>query len=180
MNTRLLFRQSSLGKISSFQPLGSTLSSSYHNSSTVSSIIRPKDIYIPLDKVEFQFARSSGPGGQNVNKLNTKAELRFNVSSADWIPSEVKQRLRVLQASKISKDGELYLSSQEHRTQTKNKDDCVSKLQEILADAYIEPKERQMWEGLSEKGKDQRKQERKRRGEVKESRRSKNVNDYSD
>eukprot|EP01036_Dinobryon_divergens_P050807 gene50807-68020_t len=49
---------------------------------------RPNDIFIPLDKVDFNFARSSGPGGQNVNKLNTKAEIRFNVSTADWIPDE--------------------------------------------------------------------------------------------
>ena len=53
---------------------------------------RAKDIEVPTDKLFFSFVRSSGPGGQNVNKLNTKAELRFNIDSADWIPFEVKQR----------------------------------------------------------------------------------------
>ena len=48
---------------------------------------KAKDINIPLDKVDFAFARSSGPGGQNVNKLNTKAELRFEIDSASWIPN---------------------------------------------------------------------------------------------
>ena len=67
---------------------------------------RPDDIYIPLDKIDFSFARSSGPGGQNVNKLNTKAEIRFNIQLADWIPNEVKQRLIQYQSNKINKDGE--------------------------------------------------------------------------
>ena len=56
---------------------------------------KPKDIHIPLDKVQFAFARSSGPGGQNVNKLNTKAELRFSVQDAgnSWLPKPVADRL---------------------------------------------------------------------------------------
>ena len=132
-----------------------------------------------MDKVEFQFARSSGPGGQNVNKLNTKAEIRFNLTTADWIPEEVKQRLREAQGNKISKNGEIIISSQEHRTQAKNKEDCITKLQEILAEAYVEPKERAIWEGLGEKGKEMRVQERKKRSAVKDFRRKKNF-DFDD
>ena len=52
----------------------------------------PRDVEIPLDKIEFSYARSSGPGGQNVNKVNTKAELRFHVLSAEWLPMDVRQR----------------------------------------------------------------------------------------
>lgn len=148
-----------------------THASGFHNSSASLAVFRPKDIYIPLDKVEFQFARSSGPGGQNVNKLNTKAEIRFNLTTADWIPEEVKERLREAQGNKISKNGEVIISSQEHRTQSKNKEDCISKLQEMLAEAYVEPKERNIWEGISEKGKEKRVQERKKRSVVKENRR---------
>jgi hypothetical protein len=59
---------------------------------------------------------------QNVNKLNTKAEIRFNIQLADWIPNEVKQRLIQYQSNKINKDGELLITSQEHRTQGKNKE----------------------------------------------------------
>lgn len=158
-------------------PLAS--SSSYHNSSIAATVFRARDIVIPLDKVEFQFARSSGPGGQNVNKLNTKAEIRFNLTSADWIPEEVKQRLRAAQGNKISKNGEIIISSQEHRTQNKNKEDCISKLQEMLAEAYVEPKERTIWEGLGEKGKEMRVQERKKRSAVKDFRRQKNF-DFDD
>ena len=52
------------------------------------------DVHIPVEKLDFSYARSSGPGGQNVNKVNTKAEMRFKVDDADWIPEEVKGRLK--------------------------------------------------------------------------------------
>jgi peptidyl-tRNA hydrolase ICT1 len=66
-------------------------------------------------RLDFNFARSSGPGGQNVNKVNTKAEIRFNVRQADWLSREVKDRLLDYQSNKVSKDGDLIVSSQEHR-----------------------------------------------------------------
>ena len=76
---------------------------------------RPEEIEIPLDKIEMKACRSSGPGGQNVNKLNTKVEIRFNINEADWIPSEVKGRLAQYHPTKISKEGDLIVTSQEHR-----------------------------------------------------------------
>lgn len=117
-------------------------------------------------------------GGQNVNKLNTKAEVRFNVLEATWLPDEVKERLLDLQANKINNSGDLIVTSQEHRTQTSNRKDCFEKLQKMIAEAYIEPKERAMWEGISEKGKQQRKEEKRKRGVVKENRRIKQSRDY--
>ena len=108
--------------------------------------VKLPDVHIPVEKLDFNFARSSGPGGQNVNKLNTKAEMRFNVDDADWIPDEVKARLKESQEKNINKMGELYVSSQEHRTQKQNKLDCVEKLREMVAFAYLEPKERKMYE----------------------------------
>jgi len=140
---------------------------------------RARDIFIPMDKLEFAFARSSGPGGQNVNKLNTKAEIRFKVDTADWLPDAVRSRLKVYQSNKISKEGDLIITSQEHRTQAKNKDDCVQKLQEMIAEAYVEPKDRNMWVGISEKGKAQRRDEKRSRGNIKSSRRA-NKSDYDD
>ncbi len=68
-----------------------------------------------LHRLDINFARSSGPGGQNVNKVNTKAEVRFNVRQADWLTREVKDRLLDYQSAKINKDGDLIVSSQEHR-----------------------------------------------------------------
>jgi protein subunit release factor B len=127
-------------------------------------------------RVEFSFARSSGPGGQNVNKLNTKAELRFHVQSATWLQPEVRQRLVQYQSNKVSKEGDLIISSQEHRTQSKNKDDCVEKLKIMIAEAMLTPKEREMWVGISEKGKLQRKNDKRKRGDVKEGR--KRIKDF--
>ena len=117
------------------------------------------------------FVRSSGPGGQNVNKLNTKAEVRFKVSSADWIPDETKERLIEYQASKINKNGELIIVCQEFRTQAKNKQECISKLKEIIADASIKPKDREMWTGIGEKGKKERRKTKSFKSEKKASRR---------
>jgi len=74
-----------------------------------------KKIDIPFDQLEVKYARSSGPGGQNVNKLNTKAEIRFKVSEAEWMSEEVRRRLEEQQKNRINKDGELIISSQEHR-----------------------------------------------------------------
>lgn len=72
-------------------------------------------ISIPIDRLEIKYSRCSGPGGQNVNKLNTKAEIRFKVLEADWIPVEARQRLFQYNQNKMNNDGELIITSQEHR-----------------------------------------------------------------
>mmetsp|Transcript_37160 Transcript_37160/g.37833 ORF Transcript_37160/g.37833 Transcript_37160/m.37833 type:complete len:191 (-) Transcript_37160:160-732(-) len=136
---------------------------------------RPPKVVIPVDKLDIQFSRSSGAGGQNVNKLSTKAEVRFNVDLADWLPEEVKSRLQQQQSKRINNIGELVLSSQEHRTQSRNKEDCIQKLKAMVEQAYIEPKERNQWKGIGEKGKAQRRDMKSKRSEVKKSR-SKNIN----
>lgn len=138
---------------------------------------KAKDIKIPMDQVEFGFSRSSGPGGQNVNKLNTKAELRFHIDSASWIPEDVRGRLREIQGNKINNSGELLITSQEFRTQSKNKDDCISKLQTMLEEAYIEPKDREMWTGISKKTKIERRDNKRHRASIKANRKV-NKNDY--
>ena len=70
---------------------------------------------IPVDSLEFHYTRSSGPGGQNVNKVNTKAELRFNVVAAKWLPDDVRERFMDQEKNKINQDGILVMSSQEQR-----------------------------------------------------------------
>ena len=141
---------------------------------------KAKDIDIPIDKVNFSFARSSGPGGQNVNKLNTKAELRFNVEEAAdvWIPKVVAKRLQELQSNKINSAGELLITSQEHRTQKDNKSDCLTKLQSMLEEAYIEPKDRKTWTGISKRTKDDRKDFKRHRAAIKSTRGKGNYKDY--
>ena len=90
---------------------------------------------MPLDRIATSFLRSSGPGGQNVNKVNTRVEMRFVVDDADWIPADVRGRLHTLQRSRINKTGELVVDSQKHRTQRQNRTDCEAKLRAMLAEA---------------------------------------------
>jgi len=145
----------------------------------VRRFILPKDVYLPLDRISFNFARSSGPGGQNVNKLNTKSEARFHVDSADWIEPEVRKRIHEYHGNRVNKDGELIVTSQEHRTQMRNKDDCITKLRELIAEASVPPKDRHLWEGISDRGKERRKDEKRKRGDVKKAR-GKNSKDFFD
>ena len=84
-----------LGLITPLSPTQALISTRFaylSSSRALSSMKDPRDVEIPLDKIEFSYARSSGPGGQNVNKVNTKAELRFHVMSAEWLPMDVRQR----------------------------------------------------------------------------------------
>jgi protein subunit release factor B len=98
---------------------------------------------IPKEKLDIKFVKaSSGPGGQNVNKLNTKAEVRFKPKDADWIPKVMIDRFIELNATKINKDGEIVITSIRHRLQAHNLKDCLEKLREYLEEAAIIPKER--------------------------------------
>eukprot|EP00128_Syssomonas_multiformis_P003899 Colp12_sorted_trinity150504_noHs@12117 len=96
---------------------------------------------LPKNRLSISFAKSGGPGGQNVNNVNTKAEVRFKLDDADWIPAWVRKKLREQQANKINKDGELVISSQRTRTQKGNLDDAFEKLEEMLYAASEKPKE---------------------------------------
>lgn len=90
---------------------------------------------IPLDRLCVKFIKSSGPGGQNVNKVNTKVEMRFNLSAANWLPKYVQQRLRATLGSRINSRDEFHLSSDRYRTQKQNLDDCVTKLESWIKEA---------------------------------------------
>ena len=74
--------------------------------------LRLFSIKIPVHQLTYTHSRSSGPGGQNVNKVNSKVDIRFNVDEADWIPDEAKQRLKQEWAHHINKEGQLFLQSQ--------------------------------------------------------------------
>jgi protein subunit release factor B len=150
----------------------STTSIDDEESTTTTTWIVPNHILIPDDKVLLSYSRSSGAGGQNVNKVNTKVELRLHIPSAHtWgLPFEVIQRLQTNEASRINKEGYLILTSQEYRTQIQNKKDVLQKLQSIIKVAYVRPKVRNMRVGLSKVTKMNRIDEKRKNSMKKESR----------
>ena len=99
----------------------------------------PPRISIPDSEFQFTFVRSSGPGGQNVNKVNTKAVLRWPVAASPSLPPAVRDRFRTRYASRLTTDGELVLSSQRFRDQAKNRDDCLEKLRAMLEAVAVAP-----------------------------------------
>lgn len=95
---------------------------------------------ITIDHVTVNFARSGGPGGQNVNKVNTKVDMRFNVQNARWLSDRVRDKIMQTEKNRINKDGELVISSTKTRTQKGNIEDALSKLQAIIdAASYVPP-----------------------------------------
>ncbi|HKD35955.1 MAG TPA: alternative ribosome rescue aminoacyl-tRNA hydrolase ArfB [Pirellulales bacterium] len=99
-------------------------------------------IRIPLDEFSFSFARSAGPGGQNVNKLNTKATLRWQVVASPSLPDDVRRRFLAKFNNRLASDGELILTSQRFRDQSRNRADCLEKLREMVASVAVAPKKR--------------------------------------
>ena len=97
---------------------------------------------IPLREFRFSFARSSGPGGQNVNKLNTKALLRWAVLASPSLPEPVRRRLLAAHRRRLSAEGDFLVSSQRFRDAGRNVADCLEKLRAMLADAAVPPKPR--------------------------------------
>ena len=99
-------------------------------------------IIIPQSELRFSFVRSSGPGGQNVNKVNSKAQLRWSVTRSESLPEDVRGRMLSRYARRINDRGEIVLTSQRYRDQARNIGDCLTKLREMLAAVATPPKRR--------------------------------------
>lgn len=139
-------------------------------------------VWIAGGLLQWSFARSGGPGGQNVNKLETKAELRVGLEDLP-LPGRVKGRLRTLAGKRIIggeefvdemgrvriRGGELVLTAETHRSQSRNKSECLDKLRELIVEAQHEPKVRR--KTRPSRGSVERRLEgKKQRGEVKKNR----------
>ncbi|XP_075025830.1 large ribosomal subunit protein mL62 isoform X1 [Calonectris borealis] len=101
---------------------------------------QPAALDIPLARLTVSYCRSSGPGGQHVNKVNTKAEVRFHLASADWIPADARQKMASMHRNKINRAGELIVNSEESRYQMRNLAICLEKIRTMVTEATEKPK----------------------------------------
>jgi ribosome-associated protein len=97
------------------------------------------EISIDESEIEESFVRSSGPGGQNVNKLSTAVQLRFDVRRSPSLPNDVAVRLMRLAGKRLTKDGVLVIVAQNHRTQERNRADALERLVALIQEAAVRP-----------------------------------------
>ena len=101
-----------------------------------------REVMIPADAIEWQFARSGGPGGQHVNRTSSKAMLRFDVAGSPHLPDDVRSRILAREKSRLASDGTLVIVSQVHRDQPRNVADCLDRLSDVVRAALTPPKRR--------------------------------------
>ena len=128
-------------------------------------------ISIEEREIDESFVRASGPGGQNVNKLSTAVQLRFDVRNSPSLPGDVRDRLTRLAGSRMTNDGVIVIIAQRHRTQGRNREDALDRLVELIRQAAVRPVKRRPTRP-TKASRERRIEGKKRRGGIKNLRRS--------
>jgi ribosome-associated protein len=127
-------------------------------------------IFIPENEIQFNFIRSSGPGGQNVNKVSTAVQLRFDIVNSPSLNDEIKRRLIEKSGNRVTKEGILIIEAKRFRMQESNRQDAVERFIELIRKAEKKPK-RRIKTKPSKESMQKRIEEKKKRSEVKKMRR---------
>lgn len=125
---------------------------------------------IDENEIQYDFVRSSGPGGQNVNKVSTAVQLRFDVAASPSLTEEIKSRLIQIAGSRMTTEGVLLIDAHQYRTQEQNRADAQLRLVDLLRQAAAKPKPRKKTRP-SASAKAQRLDEKRQRSEIKRMRR---------
>jgi ribosome-associated protein len=125
---------------------------------------------IPEEDLELSYVRSSGPGGQNVNKVSTKVELRFRLSQCTALSSAQKRRLVAAHSGHVTRSGDIVLSSDRFRSQSRNQEDVLERLARMIRKIRTAPK-RRVATKPTRASQQRRVQEKRQRGELKRQRR---------
>lgn len=124
---------------------------------------------VPDNEIGLDFVRSSGPGGQNVNKVASKAVLRWNVGASSAFTEEQKEKIRAAAGNRLSKADEIVIASQVERSQAQNREEVIVRLQRLVAEALM-PKKERVATKPTRSSKERRLEEKRKQGQKKDRR----------